>query len=168
LREARETGEILLVPGDALLVLELLFHALDCVARLNVESDGLACQGLDEYLHAAAESEHEVQRRLLCNVVIAQRAAVLELLAREDQPLLVRGDALLVLDLLFHALDCVARLDVKSDGLTRQGLDEDLHLGKPMKAELVPCSAASQGVCCHQFYHHQARFDEILQRRDYK
>ena len=40
---------------------------------------------------------------LLLDVVVAQRAPVLELLAGEDQALLVRGDALLVLDLGLHA-----------------------------------------------------------------
>ena len=54
-------------------------------------------------------------------------ATVLELLAREDQALLVRRDALLVLDLVLHHVDRVARLDLWSDGLARQGLDENLH-----------------------------------------
>ena len=43
----------------------------------------------------AAQAEHQVQRRLLLDVVVRQGAAVLELLAREDQALLVRRDALL-------------------------------------------------------------------------
>ena len=34
---------------------------------------------------------------------------------------------LLVLDLLLHILDGVAGLDIKSDGLASEGLDEDLH-----------------------------------------
>jgi hypothetical protein len=53
-----------------------------------------------------------VQRRLLLNVVVRQRAAVLELLAREDQALLVRGNALLVLDLGLDIVDRVRRLDL--------------------------------------------------------
>jgi hypothetical protein len=39
-----------------------------------------------------------VQRRLLGHVVVGQGVAILQLLAREDEALLVRGDALLVLD----------------------------------------------------------------------
>ncbi|CAM9354122.1 unnamed protein product, partial [Ectocarpus sp. 8 AP-2014] len=105
--------------------------------------DGLAREGLDEDLHAATEAEHQVKsrllldvvvrqgaavlHRLLLDVVVRQGAAVLQLLAGEDQTLLVRGDTLLVLDLLLHAVDRVRRLDVKSDGLAREGLDEDLH-----------------------------------------
>jgi hypothetical protein len=75
-------------------------HVVDGVAGLDLERDGLARQRLDEDLHAAAQAQHQVQRGLLLDVVVGQRAAVLQLLAREDQALLVRRDALLVLDLL--------------------------------------------------------------------
>ena len=53
--------------------------------------------------------------------------SILQLLAREDQPLLVGGNALLVLDLGLHVLDGVRRLHLEGDGLTRQGFDKDLH-----------------------------------------
>jgi hypothetical protein len=46
-----------------------------------------------------------VQGALLLDVVVGEGAAVLELLAREDEALLVRGDALLVLDLGLDVLD---------------------------------------------------------------
>jgi len=49
--------------------------------------------GLDD---ASAETENQVQSRLLLDVVVAQSATVLELLAGEDQALLVGWDALLV------------------------------------------------------------------------
>ena len=62
----------------------------------------------------------------LLDVVVAQSAAILELLAGEDQTLLVRGNALLVLDLGLDVVDGVARLDVEGNGLTRQGLDETI------------------------------------------
>uniref|UniRef100_A0A0E0A079 DUF3475 domain-containing protein n=1 Tax=Oryza glumipatula TaxID=40148 RepID=A0A0E0A079_9ORYZ len=41
---------------------------------------------------AAAEAEHQVKRRLLLDVVVGQRAAVFQLLPREDEPLLIRRD----------------------------------------------------------------------------
>ena len=44
---------------------------------------------------ASAETEHEVEGRLLLDVVVRQGKSILELLAREDQTLLVRRDALL-------------------------------------------------------------------------
>ena len=68
-----------------------------------------------------------MERGLLLDVVVRQRAAIFQLLAGEDEALLVRRDALLVLDLLFHVVDRVRRLDVKRDGLARQRLDEDLR-----------------------------------------
>ena len=72
-------------------------------------------------------AQHQVQRGLLLDVVVGQRAAVLELLAGEDEALLIRGDSLLVLDLGLDVLDGVRRLHVERDRLARQGLDEDLH-----------------------------------------
>ena len=54
---------------------------------------------------------------LLLDVVVRKSAAVLELLASEDQALLVRGDALLVLDLGLDVVDGVGRLDLEGDGL---------------------------------------------------
>ena len=80
--------------------------------------------GLDD---ATAQAEHQVEGGLLLDVVVGESAAILELLAGEDQALLVRGDAFLVLDLLLHVLDGVGRVDVKSDRLAREGLHEDLH-----------------------------------------
>ena len=40
----------------------------------------------------------------------------------EDQALLVRRDAFLVLNLLLHVLDRVRRLHIKCDGLAGEGL----------------------------------------------
>ncbi len=44
-------------------------------------------------LHATTKSQHQVQRALLLNVVVGQRAAILQLFACKDQALLVRRDA---------------------------------------------------------------------------
>ena len=119
--------EALLVRGDALLVLDLGLDAVDGVAGLDLQSDGLASQRLDEDLHATAQAQDQVQRGLLLDVVVRKRAAVLQLLAGKDEALLVRGDALLVLDLGLDAVNGVAGLDLQSDGLASQRLDEDLH-----------------------------------------
>ena len=61
------------------------------------------------------------------DVVIRKSTSVLKLLASEDQPLLVWGDSLLVLDLSLDILDSVRGLHLKGDGLSRQSLDENLH-----------------------------------------
>ena len=60
---------------------------------------------------ATAQTEDQVESRLLLDVVVGEGAAVLELLARKDQALLVRRNALLVLDLGLDIVDGVARLD---------------------------------------------------------
>ena len=67
-----------------------------------------------------------MEGRILLDVVFRQRPAVCEHLRGEDEALLVRGDAFLVLDLLLDVVDRVRRLDVQSDRLTGQRLDEDL------------------------------------------
>merc|ERR1712203_336877 len=64
---------------------------------------------------------------LLLDVVVGKSPSILELLAGEDQPLLIWGDSLLVLDLGLDVLDGVRGLDLEGDGLASQGLDEDLH-----------------------------------------
>jgi hypothetical protein len=76
-----------------LFVLDLGLHVVNGVGRLHLQRDGLAGESLDEDLHATAQAQHQVQRRLLLNVVVGQRAAVLQLLAGEDEALLVRRDA---------------------------------------------------------------------------
>ena len=73
------------------------------------------------------QSEDEVEGRLLLDVVIRERATVLELLAGEDEALLVRGDAFLVLNLSLDILDGVRGLDLEGDCLASQSLNENLH-----------------------------------------
>ena len=67
---------------------------------------------------------------LLLDVVIREGTPILQLLASEDESLLVRGDALLVLDLGLHRLDGVRGLDLEGDGLSSESLDEDLYGNK--------------------------------------
>jgi hypothetical protein len=47
-------------------------------------------------LATTTQAEHEVKGGLLLDVVVRKSTAVLELLASEDQTLLVRGNSLLV------------------------------------------------------------------------
>ena len=79
---------------------------------------GLGVHLLLALLTATAETEHEVKGGLLLDVVIREGSAIFELLAREDQALLVGGDALLVLDLGLDVVDGVGRLNLEGDGLT--------------------------------------------------
>merc|ERR1711937_693875 len=119
--------QALLVRRDPLLVLDLRLDVVDGVGALDLECNGLTSEGFDEDLHATPQAKHKVKSRLLLDVVVGERAAILELLAREDQPLLVRRDPLLVLDLRLDVVDGVGALDLECDGLTSKGFDEDLH-----------------------------------------
>ncbi len=65
-----------------------------------------------------------MEGRLLLDVVVGESAAILKLLAGENQALLVRRDTLLVLDLALDIVDGVRGLDLEGDGLARKGLDE--------------------------------------------
>merc|ERR1712083_502024 len=68
-----------------------------------------------------------MQGGLLLDVVIREGAAILELLTGKDQPLLIWGNALLVLNFGLDVLNGVRRLNLEGDGLAGQGLDENLH-----------------------------------------
>ena len=87
----------------------------------------LTGQGVDLRTATTTQTEDEVKRRLLLNVVVAQRTAILKLLTSKDQALLVRGNALLVLNLRLDVLDRVRGLDLERNRLSCQGLNENLH-----------------------------------------
>ena len=77
-----------------------------------LECDRLSGQRLDEYLHSTAKTENEMQRALLLNVVVRERSAVLKLLSREDETLLIGRDAFFILNLLLHVFNRVRRLNL--------------------------------------------------------
>lgn len=70
-----------------------------------------------------------MEGRLLLDVVVGKGTAILKLLASKDQALLVRRNALLVLDLRLDVVDSVARLDLEGDSLASQSLDDYRELG---------------------------------------
>ena len=65
-----------------------------------------------------------MERGFFLDVVVGQSATIFKLLAGEDETLLVRGNALLVLNLGLHIVDRIRGLDLQSDGLTGEGLDD--------------------------------------------
>merc|ERR1719267_366751 len=87
--------ESLLVWWDTFLVLDLSLDVLNGVSWLDIKSDGLSSQGLDEDLHTTSESQHEMESGLLLDVVVGEGSAVLELLSSEDESLLVWWDSFL-------------------------------------------------------------------------
>jgi len=119
--------ESLLIWWDSFLVLDLSLDVLDGVSWLDIKGDGLTSQGLDENLHTSSESEHKMESRFLLDVVVRKGSAILKLLSSEDESLLVRWDAFLVLDLSFDVLDGISWLNIKGDGLASKSLNEDLH-----------------------------------------
>merc|ERR1719222_1121256 len=129
--------ETLLVRGNALLVLNLRLHVLNGVGRFHLQGDSLASQGLDKDLHSSAQSQDQVQGALLLDVVVGEGAAVLQLLPSKDETLLIRGNALLVLDLCLHILDSIRRLHFQRDSLPSQSLHKDLHLGLLLSEQVL-------------------------------
>jgi len=126
----------LLIGWDTFLVLDLGLDILDGVGWLNFEGDGLTGEGLDENLHTTSKSENEMKSGLLLDVVIRKGSSVLELLSGEDESLLIGWDTFLVLNLCLHVLDGVAWLDLEGDGLSGEGLNEDLHTTSESQDEM--------------------------------
>ena len=69
-----------------------------------------------------------MKRRLLLDIVVGQRTSILQLLARKDKPLLIRRNALFVLNLRLDVLNRVRWLHIQRDRLARKRLNENLHL----------------------------------------
>ena len=65
------------------------------------------------------QSQDQVQRGFLLDVVVGQGTAIFQLFAGEDQTLLVRWDAFFVLDFGFDVFNGVAGFDVQRDGFAR-------------------------------------------------
>merc|ERR1719401_3034031 len=77
--------------------------------------------------HATPEAEHQVKSALLLDVVVGQGAPIFKLLASENQALLIRRNAFLILDFGLNIINSVRGLNIKCDGLARKSLNEDLH-----------------------------------------
>lgn len=85
---------------------------------------------------STTKTQHQVQRRLLLDVVIAEGATVLELLSSKDETLLIRGDSFFILNLGLHIVNRVGSLDIESNRLARQRLHKDLHSTPKSKDEV--------------------------------
>merc|ERR1711997_1053955 len=78
-------------------------------------------------LLSSSQSQHQVQRRLFLDIVVRQSPPILQLLSSKDQPLLLRGNAFLILNLGLHVLNRVIGFHIQGNRLTRQRLHENLH-----------------------------------------
>jgi len=115
-----------LIRGNSFLILDLRLDIVDGIGRFDIEGNGLARQRLHKDLHTTAETQNQVEGRLFLNIVVGQGTTVLELLTSEDETLLIRGNSFLILDLRLDIVDGIRRLDIKSDGFTRQSFHENL------------------------------------------
>ena len=110
-------------------MLEIMSDQIDIVngrmTRLHAVETGLNLA--DPHLAASSETQDEMQRRLLLDIVVAQSSAIFKLLSSKDQSLLVWWDTLLILNLALDIVDSVGRFDFKRDRLACQRLYEDLH-----------------------------------------
>ncbi len=61
----------------------------------------------------STEAENKVQSGLFLDVVVSQRATVFELLASEDEALLIRWNTFLILDLAFNHIDGIGGFNLK-------------------------------------------------------
>merc|ERR1719367_1769063 len=95
----------LLVWRNSFLVLDLGLDVFNGVRRFNLQGDGLTSESLDEDLHTSSQSENKMKSAFLLDVVVGKSSSVLKLLSSEDQPLLVWGNAFLILNLGLHVLN---------------------------------------------------------------
>ena len=110
--------------------------------------------------NAAAQAQHEVKRAVLLDAVVGKSAVVNELLAREDEALLVGGDAFLVLDLGLDGLDGVGGLGHEGDGFAGEVSDEDLHAAAQAQHEV------QRAVLLDVVVGKSAAVNELLARED--
>ena len=75
------------------LVLDFGLHIFNRVRGLDFKGDGLARESLDKNLHSTTQTKDKVKGGLLLNVVVTQSAAILKLLASENQTLLIRRNS---------------------------------------------------------------------------
>merc|ERR1719152_246853 len=128
--------ESLLIRWDTFFILDLGLDVLNGVGWFNIEGDSLTSEGLDEDLHTTSKSEYQVEGRFLLDVVVGESSSILKLLSSEDKSLLIWWDTFLILDLGFDVFDGVSWFDIEGDGLTSEGLDEDLHTTSESKNEM--------------------------------
>merc|ERR1712039_586932 len=123
----------LLIWRNSFFVLNLGLDVFDGVRGFDFEGDRLSGEGLDENLHSSPKSKDQMKGRFLLDVVVGQSTAIFELFTGENETLLVWWDTFFVLDLCFDVFDGVRGFDFEGDGLSGEGLDENLHSSSESK-----------------------------------
>ena len=105
---------LIVLPYSQLHLLSLMLVLLGSGVRL-----------LLPFLSTTTKSQHQMKGGLLLDVVVRQSTTIFQLLASEDQPLLIRRNSFLILDLgldIFYSVQ-------EGDGFPRKGLHENLRPG---------------------------------------
>jgi hypothetical protein len=74
-------------------------------------------RGTHTDLHTTTQAENQVKGGFLLNIVVGKSTAILKLLACENQALLVRRNAFLVLNFGLDIVDGITGLNLEGDGL---------------------------------------------------
>lgn len=100
----------------------LLLSAVCCLRReacvalaanLFLTIEFLRQQSKGWVVDTTSETQDQVERRLLLDIIIRKCTAILQLLSRKNQPLLIRWNAFLILDLCLNIVNCVTWLDIE-------------------------------------------------------
>ncbi|KAJ0955743.1 hypothetical protein HanPSC8_Chr01g0006381 [Helianthus annuus] len=94
--------------------------------------------------------------RLLLDVIIRQGTPIFQLLSSKDEPLLVRWDTLLILDLRLDVVNGIRTLNLQSYSLSSQRLHKDLHTTtktkNQMESRLLLDVVVSQSTAIFQLF----------------
>jgi hypothetical protein len=139
MRDPPMTGSLfkLFLGAKLIGVTTLLFAAIGGTRRQTriafsanglVAIESLGKKGKRRIVDSSTQTKDQMQGRLLLNVVVRQSSSIFQLLSSKNQSLLIRGNSFLVLNLGLDIVNRITGLDIERDGLSRQGLDKDLHL----------------------------------------
>jgi len=117
----------LLIRWYPLLVLDLRLDIGNGIRGLHIKSNRFSSQRLDKNLHSSSQTENQMKCGFLLNVIIGQCSSIFKLLSSKNEPLLVRGNSLLVLNLRLYIGNGIRRLYIKSNRLPCKCLHENLH-----------------------------------------
>jgi len=117
----------LLIWWDTFFILDFGLDIFNGVSWFNIKGDGLTSESLYEDLHTSSKSENQMESGFFLDIVVRKCSSILKLLSSKDKSLLIWWDTFLILDFSFNILNGVCWLNVKSNGFSSKGLDEDLH-----------------------------------------
>jgi len=117
----------LLIWWDTFFILDFGLDIFNGVSWFNIKGDGLTSESLYEDLHTSSKSENQMESGFFLDIVVRKCSSILKLLSSKDKSLLIWWDTFLILDFSFNVLNGVCWLNVKSNGFSSKGLDEDLH-----------------------------------------